>query len=115
MNRQPGRIRIVVLHGIGRQTDGFWSHLESGLTREFQDRNIFDWSIHGFLYSDIAERHQDRYWKALDKKTVSMDRFRELFLYYFGDAGAYGTRPGDKQGNYRKIHARLEKRLADVT
>jgi len=114
VNRQPGRIRIVVLHGIGRQTEGYWLHLESGLTREFRNRNILDWSIHGFLYSDIAELHQDRYWNALDKKTVSMDRFRELFLYYFGDAGAYGTRPGDKQGNYRKIHGRLEKRLAEV-
>ena len=106
------RIRIVVLHGIGRQSENFYKELETGLTKELDHLDVPDRNISGFLYADIAQPHQDRYWNSMDRKSISMDRFRKIFLHYFGDAGAYGTRPHDKKGNYRKIHGKLEQFLA---
>lgn len=103
-----GEIRIVVLHGIGRHSEDFYKELEAGLSAELSILGIEEISITGFLFSDISQANQDRYWESVDPKSISMDRFREVFLHYFGDAGAYGTRPDDRSGNYRKIHRRLE-------
>lgn len=103
-----GEIRIVVLHGIGRHSEDFYKELETGLSRELDILGVGENKISGFLFSDISQPNQDRYWESVDPKSISMDRFREVFLHYFGDAGAYGTRPYDRKGNYRKIHAKLE-------
>ncbi len=102
------KISIIVLHGIGRQAVDFYKELETGLIRELDALNLSECRISGFRYSDVAQPNQDTYWKSLDKKSIRMDRFREIFLYYLGYAGAYGNRPHDKNGNYRKIHCKLE-------
>lgn len=103
-----GEIRIVVLHGIGRHSEDFYKELEIGLSRELDSLGVGAYKISGFLFSDISQPNQDRYWESVDPKTISIDRFREVFLHYFGDAGAYGTRHDDRSGNYRKIHVKLE-------
>jgi hypothetical protein len=105
-------IQIVGIHGIGVQDDDFYDVLRKNLAKELSDLGITDSEIRGVMYADIAQANEDALWARIDEKTIALDSVRRFLLFYFGDAGVYGFKPGEKDSSYKKIHMRLAEELA---
>ncbi len=102
------KLGIVAVHGIGTQSKGFYSDLRSGLKKNLKQRNITEYEFKGFLYAPIMQVNQEALWDRIVKNTISLDVLRKFLLFYFGDAGAYGYKPGTENAVYRTIHKKLE-------
>jgi hypothetical protein len=102
------KLGIVAIHGIGKQSKGFYSDLRSGLNKNLKQRGITEYEFKGFLYAPIIQINQEALWDRIDKNTLSLDVLRRFLLFYFGDAGAYGYKPGTESSVYKAIHKKLE-------
>lgn len=102
------KLGIVAVHGIGKQSKGFYSDLRSGLKKKLKERNITEYEFKGFLYAPIMQGNQEVLWDRIAKNTISLDVLRRFLLFYFGDAGAYGYKPGTESSVYRAIHKKFE-------
>jgi len=108
------KLGIVAVHGIGKQREGFYSDLRSKLNKYLKQHGITEYDFRGFLYAPIIQINQEALWDRIAKNTISLDVLRKFLLFYFGDAGAYGYKPGTNNSVYKAIHEKLEGVLKKV-
>jgi hypothetical protein len=116
----PGRIRLVVIHGMGAQQKDFADALMADvLSRVGADASRVVWKP--IYWAEVLEPRESALWTAMAGardpagKSVALDwvSARQFVIHNFGDALAYHRGAG-KGTPYVKVHAVISDALASV-
>ena len=109
-----GKAIVVMIHGLGKQDDGFWAAREQALRDALIARQVGkNVQVEGFRYSMHAQKHVNRYWESIDAD-LDYRKVRRLALEVVADATVYGNRARAAESNYRTIHAALHRFLKEA-
>ena len=116
----PGRIGLVVIHGMGAQQTDFANALMADvLSRVGADGNRVVWTP--IYWAQVLEPRESALWTAMTSardpagKSIALDwaSIRQFVIHNFGDALAYHRGFG-KGTPYAKVHAVISGALASV-